>query len=228
MTLNFFNKHNKPPEEKPKEFWRLKDWFNDIPEESINKLKLFNSEIIKLNPSLNLVSEKTIPFLDVIHFADCIMACRAIVKEGKPSQITDIGLGNGFPSVILSVLYPEIKVVMLDKDPRKVEFIGHTAKILNLKNLDSKAIGLDSLGPASLDIVVMRSPIVITKALLALRKQVKKGGSLYMLKSEEWATEVANIPSQLCSYWTPSLVGDYRLPVGEVKFAVIKLKKIAD
>ena len=58
MTLNFFNKHNKPPEEKPKEFWRLKEWFNDLSEDSINKLKLFNTEIIKLNPSLNLVSEK--------------------------------------------------------------------------------------------------------------------------------------------------------------------------
>lgn len=228
MTLNYFNKHNKPPEEKPKEFWRLKEWFSDLTDEQVNKLKLFNTEVIKLNPSLNLISEKTIPFADVIHFADCIMACNAMTKESKLSAITDIGLGNGFPSVIFSVLNPGTKVVMLDKDPRKVEFINHTAKILDLKNLDAKVIGLDSLGPSSLDTVVMRSPTVITKALLALRKQVKKGGSLYMLKSEEWATEVANIPSQLCSYWTPSLVGEYRLPVGEVKFAVIKLKKIAD
>lgn len=227
--MNYFNKHNKPPQEKPKEFWRIKEWFSDLSDENINKLKLFNMELVKLNPSLSLVSEKTILFADAIHFADCIMACKELLlKEGKLPTVADIGLGNGFPAVILSVLSPGTKVVMLDKDPRKVEFINHTAKILDLKNLDAKVIGVDSLGPSSLDVVIMRSPTVITKALLALRKQVKKGGSLYMLKSEEWATEVANIPSQLCSFWTPSLVGEYRLPVGEVKFAVIKLKKIAD
>jgi len=227
--LDYFNNRKKPPEEtKQKEFWRLKEWFTDLSDESINKLKLFNTEVIKLNPSLNLISEKTIPFSDVIHFADCIMASREIVKEGKPTAITDIGLGNGFPGVVMAVLYPQLKVTVLDKDPRKVEYIMHMAKLLQLKNLESQIVGIDSLGAGSLDTVVMRGTTAISKAILVLRKQVKKGGSLYMMKSEEWATEVANIPSQLCSYWIPSLVGEYRLPVGEVKFAVIKLKKIAE
>ena len=68
----------------------------------------------------------------------------------------------------------------------------------------------------------------ISKAILMLRKQVKRGGEVYFMKSEEWATEVANIPSQLCSFWVPSLVSEYRLPIGEVKFSVVKLKKTAD
>ncbi len=227
--MDYFNKRNKPPEDnKQKELWRIKEWFGDLSEDHVNKLKLFNSEIIKLNPSLNLISEKTIPFSDVIHFADSIMASKEIVKDAKPTALVDIGLGNGFPGIVLSVLFPEVKVTILDRDPRKVEFVTHISKLLNQSNLTAKVIGLEAIPSGSLDLVIMRGPTAISKAILALRKQVKKGGSLYMMKSEEWATEIANIPSQLCSFWIPSLVAEYRLPVGEVKFAVIKLNKIAD
>lgn len=226
--MDYFNKKKAPEEVKPKENWRLKEWFSDLKDEELNKLKLFNSEVIKYNSTLNLISEKTIPFSDAIHFSDCILASREIVKEGSLTSVSDIGLGNGFPSVILSILYPQIKITVFDKDPRKVEYINHISKLLDQKNLEGKLGGIDTISAGALDFVIMRAPTAISKAILALRKQVKKGGALYMLKSEEWATEVANIPSQLCSFWLPSLVAEYRLPIGEVKFAVVKLKKIAD
>ena len=104
----------------------------------------------------------------------------------------------------------------------------HVCTHLKLENIEFKLSNIENIPPSSLDLVMMRGFSVISKALLLLRKQVKKGGSIYMMKSEEWATEVANIPSQLCTHWNPSLVGEYRLPVGEVKFAVVKLTKITD
>lgn len=228
MILEYFNKKAKQQEEKPKEFWRIKEWFNDIPDEKIDKLKLFNSELIKYNPSLSLVSEKTLVFSDVIHFSDCILACREIVKDTKPTSVTDIGAGNGFPGIIMGILYPEIKITIIERDARKVEFLNQVVTLLKQDNIVCSNGWVDSVKPGSLDVVVMRGFTVISKALLLLRKQVKRGGNLYVMKSEEWATEVANIPSQLCSFWTPSLVGEYRLPVGEVKFAVVKLNKIAE
>lgn len=226
--MDYFNKKQKQQEEKPKEFWRIKEWFSDIPDNRVDKLKLFNSELLKYNPSLNLVSEKTLVFSDAIHFSDCIMASREIINDAKPLSITDIGAGNGFPGVVMGILFPEIKINIIERDLRKVEFLKQIITQLNQDNITCTAGWVDSIKPSSLDIVVMRGFTAISKAILLLRKQVKRGGSLYVMKSEEWATEVANIPSQLCSFWMPSLVSEYRLPVGEVKFAVVKLKKIAE
>ncbi len=226
--MEFFNKRNQPPENKPKEFWRIKEWFPEIPEETEQKLKLFNSELVKFNSALSLVSEKTLPLADVIHFSDCILGCREIVKDTQPSSILDIGSGNGFPSLVMAVLFSNVKVVVVERDTRKIEFLKHVAHQMKLVNFECQVNAIENIPQGSIDLVMMRGFVPISKAILALRKQVKKGGSLYMFKSEEWATEVANIPSQLCSFWTPSLVGEYRLPIGEVKFAVVKLKKIAE
>jgi 16S rRNA (guanine527-N7)-methyltransferase len=62
----------------------------------------------------------------------------------------------------------------------------------------------------------------ISKSILMLRKVFVPNGVYFHFKSEGWASEVAEIPTALCSYWIPELVSDYMLPVGEVKFSIVK------
>jgi 16S rRNA (guanine527-N7)-methyltransferase len=226
--LEYINKKNQPPENKPKELWRIREWFPEISDEVDRKLKAFHSDILKFNSSLGLISEKTLPLADVIHFSDCILGSREIVKDSQLSSIVDISIGNGFPSLVMAIMYPNVKVTILEKDSRKVEFLRHVSSQLKLTNVDYQIKAIETVANGSLENVMMRGYAPISKSLLLLRKQVKKGSSLYLMKSEEWATEVANIPSQLCTFWMPSLVAEYRLPIGEVKFAVVKLKKIAE
>ena len=131
--MEFFNnRNNQPPESKPKDIWRIKTWFPDLPENQEEKLKLFYNEILKFNSSLNIIPEKTISFADAIHFSDSIIACREIVKDSKLSSITDIGIGNGFPGIIMATLYPDIKVTIIDRDARKSEFIKQIGSQLKL------------------------------------------------------------------------------------------------
>jgi 16S rRNA (guanine527-N7)-methyltransferase len=212
----------------PREYWRLLDWFKDLTPEQNILFKKYNDQLGKFNNALNLISPKTLPLADVIHFADCISACRIIYHDAKPSEIYDIGSGNGFPGLIFAILYPDVKVVLVDRDAKKIDFLKHAAAELGLKNVSCRCEGIDALAQGSLSCVMTRGFAPIPKAILALRRAFKRGGSLYMLKSEEWASEVANIPSQLCSFWLPSLVSNYRLPIGEVQYSIIKLAKTAD
>lgn len=211
-----------------KENWRLLEWFKDLTADQNALLKKYNCEIGKFNNALNLISPKTLPMADVIHFADCISASRMIYQDVKPTEILDLGSGNGFPGIVFAVLYPDVKVVILDRDSRKIDFLKHACSELGLKNISLRCEGLDTIPNGSLNCVMTRGFAPIPKAILALRRAFKRGGALYMMKSEEWATEVANIPSQLCTFWLPSLVGDYRLPVGEVQYSIIKLLKTND
>jgi 16S rRNA (guanine527-N7)-methyltransferase len=212
----------------PKEHWRLMEWFKDLTPEQNVLLKKYNDQLSKFNNALNLISPKTLAFADVIHFSDCIFACRIIYKDAKPTEIYDIGSGNGFPGLIFAILYPDVKVILLDRDVKKIDFLKQVASELLLKNVVCRAEGIDSIPQGSLSCVMTRGFAPIPKAILAFRKSFKRGGSLYMLKSEEWASEIANIPSQLCSFWLPSLVSNYRLPLGEVEYSIIKLSKTAD
>ena len=215
-------------ETQAKNTWRLKGFFPDISESSENKLRLFQSTIEEFNKALALVSEKTLPFVDVIHVADSLLASREILKDAKPSSLCDIGTGNGFPGIIFAILYPEVKVTIIDTVGGKQAFIKGLVTKLDLKNVTYQETPIENVPAGSIEFAVMRGLLSIPKATLLLRKQIKKNGALFMMKGEEWPNEVANIPIQLCSLWYPSLVADYRLPIGESKLSVVKLKKTGD
>lgn len=209
-------------------FWRIDQWFPELGADKLGKLKLIHEQFLKANKVLNLVSSKTLPMADAIHFADSVIASRVIYASAKITELYDIGVGNGFPGLVFSALYPEIPIKMIELDERKSEFLSRTAHSLDLKNIEVIKKSLASLPDKSVQFAVSRGYAPIPKAVLATRKCFIKGGSYFHMKGEEWAREVADIPSQLCSHWLPHLVGEYKLPIGAMKFAVVATKKIAD
>lgn len=208
--------------------WRIDQWFPDLNPEIRAKLKKYHEELLKFNKTVNLIGVKTIPMADAIHFADSILACRAIAKAATIHEIYDFGSGNGFPGLIYALLFPQTKVYLVEIDGRKAEFLKHTISTLGINSAQVLIRAVESLPEKSVKYAMSRGFAPISKAILLARKVVANQGVYFHLKSEEWASEVGQIPTQLCSYWTPSLVADYKLPVGEVRFAVVRTDKIAD
>jgi 16S rRNA (guanine527-N7)-methyltransferase len=99
--------------------------------------------------------------------------------------------------------------------------------VLGLKNVKIENLHVEKLPENSVQWAICRGFGNISKAILMARRVVAKGGSLYHMKGEEWGIEVGEIPTQLCSIWSPSLVGEYKLPVGAIKFGVVRTEKIA-
>ena len=102
------------------------------------------------------------------------------------------------------------------------------AATLGLKNVQVMIKTIESLPEKSIQYAMSRGYASIPKAILATRKLFKLNGAYFHLKSEEWVTEVGQIPTQLCSYWAPALQGEYKLPIGEVKFAIVRTDKIGE
>lgn len=208
--------------------WRIEVWFPDLSLEVIKRLKIFSEELIKFNRTLNLVSPKTIPMADAIHFSDSILGSRVIMQSNpRLNEIYDLGVGSGFPGIVFAILYPGVKVHILETDQKKSEFIRHILALTQTKNADVLNSKIDDLKDNSVSYVMCRGFASISKVILLLRKCVPKGGIVYHMKGEQWGMEVSEIPIQLCSLWAPGLVGEYRLPVGEMKFSVIKTDKIS-
>lgn len=208
--------------------WRIGEWFPDLDPKVGDKLRAFHAEINKFNKTHNLISLKTAPVADVLHFADGILACRIIYKSNtQMSDIYDFGSGAGLPGLIFAILYPQVRVHLVENDPKKLEFLDHCLKALSISNAIIESKGIEGLPEASVDFAMSRGLASITKSLLLSRKPFKKGGVFYHIKGEEWGMEVSEIPTQLCSIWSPSLVSDYKLPVGAIKFSVIKTEKIS-
>lgn len=208
--------------------WRVPEWFSDLGADKLAKLKIYYDELMRVNKAVNLIGVKTIPMADAIHFADSILASRHIAADAKIPEIYDFGSGNGFPGLIYALMNPATKVVCVDSDERKCEFIKHTAAKMSISNIQVLTTQIEKLPDNSVQYGMSRGLASISKAILILRKPFKKTGVLYHMKGEEWFTEVSNIPTQLCAYWKASLVTEYRLPIGEIKFAIAKTEKFAD
>jgi len=76
--------------------------------------------------------------------------------------------------------------------------------------------------------VIARGFAPFSKALILCRKQFAKGGRFFHMKSDGWATELAAMPSQVFSHWTPSLLGNYRLPEVKIEMYVVLTEKTGE
>jgi 16S rRNA (guanine527-N7)-methyltransferase len=208
--------------------WRIDTWFPELGKTTLEQLKKFHDELMKHNKTIELIGVKTIFHADLIHFADSIIACR-LIKESNPKldEIYDFGSGNGFPGVVFALLFPAIKVHLVESDDKKVEYLKQCTTALGLKNVTVHHKTIESLAPNSVKYCMARGLANISKSILMSRRVVAVGGVFYHLKGETWSGEVGEIPTQLCSVWTPGLVGTYKHPVGNFQFAVIKTDKIA-
>lgn len=215
-------------QEAPVIFWRINEWFPDLSPAVKASLKTYHDELIRANRTLNLISPKTIFVGDAIHFADSILSSKTIFGSNpKIDQIYDFGSGNGFPGLVFAILYPSVKVVLVENDSKKCEFLKTMATTLKLSNVSVECKSVDALPDGSVRYAMARGFSSISKTILVARKSMPKGGIFYHIKGEEWGMEVSEIPTQLCSIWSPALAGEYKLPIGQVKFSIVKTEKIA-
>jgi 16S rRNA (guanine527-N7)-methyltransferase len=208
--------------------WRIPDWFKGIDAGQRERLKKFFAALCEENKTINLVSAKSLVVADAVHFADSILASNAIMGSGQIDEIYDLGSGNGFPGMVLAILFPKTKVKLVEFDSRKAECLRRIADSLRFSNVEVICRKVEDLPDRSIRFGVTRGFGPISKTIFAARKPFAKGAMYFHIKGDEWAREVAEIPTQLCSFWLPSLMADYKLPIGSAQFFIVATKKIAD
>lgn len=208
-------------------YWRVPEWFKDLKEAELVRFKFFHHELVRFNKSINLISAKSIFEADLVHFADCILASKLILENCKKKKIFDLGCGNGFPGLILSILDTEREYVLVESDTRKSEFLKHMINKFEFGNVSVQNMRIEDLPANSVECGVSRGFAQVAKALLTTRKIFKIGGHYYHIKGDHWTVELAGIPSQLCSSWEPALLSQYKLPIGGKIGAVVVTTKIS-
>lgn len=207
--------------------WRIRDWFNFLSESQAKQFEVYATHLVKTNQTMNLISPKSLPVLDLVHFADSILASQLVYKNTPGmTSLYDIGSGSGFPGVVFGIMYPEVSVNLVESDPKKAEFLKGLVKLLDQKNIQVLHQTIESIKDGAINVAISRDFAQLTKSLITTRKCFATGGIYYHLKGDEWSMEVSQIPTQLCSQWDVALLGEYKLPSTEFKLSVVRTSRI--
>jgi 16S rRNA (guanine527-N7)-methyltransferase len=96
-------------------------------EKTIEKIRVYIENLKKWNSAINLTSKNFDVFT---HIRDSLMFFELVKKpEGK---LIDIGSGNGFPAIILSIVCPSLEITMVESNTKKCAFLRDTISKLSL------------------------------------------------------------------------------------------------
>lgn len=114
----------------------LKDLNINITNKQLSNLDTYYKMLIDYNSHTNLtrITEENEVYLK--HFYDSLTLVKAIDLDNQ--TLLDIGTGAGFPGLVLKIVFPNLKVTLLDSLNKRIMFLKSVIEKLNLK--DIKAI----------------------------------------------------------------------------------------
>lgn len=107
----------------------------NLTETQINQFNKYYEFLINVNKIINLTTiiEKEDVYLK--HFFDCATLVKA-VDFNDVNNFCDMGTGAGFPGVVIKILYPHLKVTLIDSLKKRINFLRELVKELDLQNVE--------------------------------------------------------------------------------------------
>ena len=102
---------------------RLKEIGLSLTDRQYEQFAQYYDILVEWNKVMNLTGITEYEEVNEKHFLDSL----SIVKScdmTKVSSLIDVGTGAGFPGIPLKIVFPEIKVVLLDSLNKRIRFLN--------------------------------------------------------------------------------------------------------
>lgn len=154
----------------------------DINNEQLNKLEKFYHLMIEWNKKINLtrITEEKEVYLK--HFYDSL-TLNKVVDLKKIKTLCDVGTGAGFPGIVLKIIFPDIKITLIDSLQKRVNYLNTIIKELELNNIEAiHTRGEDFKG--KYDVVTSRAVANVEKLMDYTMHLVSKKGIFVAMKAK--------------------------------------------
>ncbi len=159
----------------------------------IAAFKCYEEQLVAWSAKFNLTAIRDSEGIRSKHFLDsmtCIMAWR----DNPPGTLIDIGTGAGFPGIPLKIVYPRLKLTLVESVGKKLDFCHHMVETLGLENVTlikarAEELGLKRQHREKYDWAVARAVANLPVLVEYLLPLVVIGGGMLAQKGESGPAE---------------------------------------
>ncbi len=203
----------------------------EVDRKKIDQFNQFYDLIVEWNKVMNLTT--ITDYKDVVekHFLDSLSIER-ILKLDDIKAVMDVGTGAGFPGMPLKIIYPDLKITLLDSLNKRVRFLNEVIRQLELKNIDAihgraEDIGKNENYREKYDLCVSRAVANLATLSEYCMPFVKVGGVFVSYKSGDIDEEVLKSKKAISLFGGKiDEVVKFQLPGTDINRAFVKIKKI--
>ena len=191
-------------------------------EEQLYKLHKFYRLLIEWNKKINLtrITEEKEVYLK--HFYDSLTISK-VIDLNKENTLCDVGTGAGFPGIVLKIMYPNLKITLIDSLQKRVNYLNEIIKELELKDIEAIHIRAEDY-KGQFDVVTSRAVANIEKLVTYTMHLVKEDGVFIAMKGDIDKELTEDIKNKLQKKYIIKSIDKFYLPIENSKRCLITMK----
>jgi 16S rRNA (guanine527-N7)-methyltransferase len=164
-----------------------------LTDRQVRALSVYESELMEWNSKFNLTAIRDEASIRTKHYLDSF-SCVLAWKSNPPARLIDVGTGAGFPGLPLKILYPSMRLTLVESVGKKAAFCQHMVELLRLADVDvmqarAETVGQDPRHREGYDWAVARAVAKLNVLAEYLLPLVKLGGGMLAQKGETGPAE---------------------------------------
>lgn len=199
--------------------------------EKEKKFERYYELLVKWNEVMNLTAITEREEVMQKHFVDSLALAKAVDLSGCETLI-DVGTGAGFPGLPLKIVFPRLKVVLLDSLNKRIRFLNEVIEELGLENVETIHGRAEDMAKQkeyreNFDLCVSRAVANLSSLSEYCIPYVKQGGMFVSYKSgtAEEEAEQAKKAIYLLGGETKK-IEKFQLPGSDIQRSLIVVEKV--
>ena len=194
----------------------------------LNQLDKYYHLLVEWNQKINLtriIEEKDV-YLK--HFYDSLTLVK-VIDLNQDLNLCDIGTGAGFPGIVLKIVFPNLKITLVDALLKRINFLNIVIKELGLSDIEaihSRVEDYVKFHKNEFDVVTCRAVSKLSNLLDYSVPLLKKDGCFIPMKANCEDEINESLPILKRKNLVIDKIEEFELPIENSHRTIIKIKKL--